>query len=132
MWGSVSENRSVSGVTSIYFMQRNSSTSDGVDQAVECCPTPLQWLCEVAGYWRELEHAVYPEHPKHARWVMSGEYAGQKKNWDIFSFQELCTDPYNMGPCIIMLKDEMMTADEWHDYGPQVLIKVSLHSNCHR
>ena len=32
---------------------------------MECCPTPLQWLCE-------LEHAlvdVNPEHPKHAQWV---------------------------------------------------------------
>ena len=39
---------------------------------MECCPTPLQWLCEVAGYWRELEHPVVhvdPEHPKHAQWV---------------------------------------------------------------
>ena len=38
---------------------------------MECCPT-LQWLCEVAGYWREQEHAVVhinPEHPKHAQWV---------------------------------------------------------------
>jgi hypothetical protein len=36
------------------------------------CSTPLQWLCQVAGYWRELEHAVVhivPEHPKHAQWV---------------------------------------------------------------
>jgi hypothetical protein len=39
---------------------------------VDCSPTPLQWLCEVAGYWRELEHAVIyddPEHPKHAQLV---------------------------------------------------------------
>jgi hypothetical protein len=39
---------------------------------VECCLTPLQWLCEVAGCWRELEHAVVyvdPEHPKLAQWV---------------------------------------------------------------
>ena len=39
---------------------------------MECCPTPLQWLCEVAGYCREMEHAVIhidPEHPKHAQWV---------------------------------------------------------------
>ncbi len=31
-------------------------------------------LCEVAGYWQELEHAVVyadPEHPKHAQWVMN-------------------------------------------------------------
>jgi hypothetical protein len=25
---------------------------------VECCPTPLQWLCEVARYWLELKHPV--------------------------------------------------------------------------
>ncbi len=40
---------------------------------MECCSTPLQWLCEVAGYWQELEHAVIyanPEHPKHAQWVI--------------------------------------------------------------
>jgi hypothetical protein len=39
---------------------------------VECCPTPLQWLCKVAGYWQELEHAVLlvnPEHSKPAQWV---------------------------------------------------------------
>ncbi len=39
---------------------------------VESWSTPLQWLCEVAGYWQELEHAVIyadPEHPKHAQWV---------------------------------------------------------------
>ena len=39
---------------------------------MESYPTPLQWLCEVAGYWRELEHVavhVDPEHPTHAQWV---------------------------------------------------------------
>ena len=38
---------------------------------VECCLT-IQWLHEVAGYRRELEHTVVhidPEHPKHAQWV---------------------------------------------------------------
>jgi hypothetical protein len=32
----------------------------------------FQWLCEVAGYWRELEHTfvqVDPEHPTHAQLV---------------------------------------------------------------
>ena len=40
---------------------------------MECWPTPLQWLCEVAGYWWELEHAVVhvdPEHPKLPQWVV--------------------------------------------------------------
>ena len=44
------------------------------------------------------------------------------KNWDIFSFQEVCTDHYDMGLCIIMLKHEVMEADEWHDNGPQDLV----------
>ena len=61
----------------ICLMQRDTSPSHRVDQAVDCglwnvVPTPLQWLCEVAGYWWELEHAaihIDPEHPKHAQWV---------------------------------------------------------------
>ncbi len=48
------------------------------------------------------------------------------KNWDVFSFQELCTDPCNMGPCIIMLQHELMVVDEWHNNGPQDLNTVSL------
>ena len=39
---------------------------------MECCPTPLQWLCEVAGFWWELEHAIVhvdPENLKYAQWV---------------------------------------------------------------
>ena len=44
----------------------------------------------------------------------------------IFSFQELCTDPCDMGLCIIMLKHERMAVDEWHDNGPQELVMVFL------
>jgi hypothetical protein len=40
------------------------------------------------------------------------------KNWDIFSFEELCTDPCNMGLCIIMMKYEVMAADELQENGP--------------
>jgi hypothetical protein len=39
---------------------------------VECCYTHLQWQCEVAENWRELEHAIVhvdAEHTKHAQWV---------------------------------------------------------------
>ncbi len=57
----------------------------------------------------------------HVRWV-----CWPCKNWDVFSFQELCTDPRNMGPCIIMLQHEVMVVDEWHNNGPQDLITVSL------
>ncbi len=72
-----SENQSVSGVTTICLTQCNTSPSHRVDQVVdcdlwECWSTPLQWLCEVAGYRQELEHTVVyadPEYPKHAQWV---------------------------------------------------------------
>ena len=45
---------------------------------------------------------------------------------DMFSFQELCTDHCDMGPCIIMLKYEVMAVDDWHDNGPRDLVMVSL------
>ncbi len=56
---------------------------------------------------------------------MSGE-CWPCKNWDVFSFQELCTDPCNMALCIIMLQHEVMVVDEWHNNGPQDLVTVSL------
>ncbi len=48
----------------------------------------------------------------HVRWV-----CWPCKNWDVFSFLELCTNPFNMGPCIIMLQHELMVVDEWHNNG---------------
>ncbi len=72
-----SENQSVPGVTTICLMQGNTSPSHRVDQVVDCglCNVgPLLFLlCEVAGYWQELEHAVVyvdPKHPKHAQWMI--------------------------------------------------------------
>jgi hypothetical protein len=47
------------------------------------------------------------------------------KNWDIFSFQELCTDPCEMRLCIV-LKHEVMAGDEGHKNAPQDLVTVSL------
>ena len=61
---------------------------------------------------------------------MSGEYTGHGKTWDIFCFQELCTDPCDIVLCIIMLKHEVV--EEWHDNGPQDFVTVSLHSNCYQ
>ena len=58
---------------------------------------------------------------------MSGVYASHGRTGDIVSFQELCTDPCDMWLCIIILKYEVMVADEWHDYGPQdLVVTVSL------
>jgi hypothetical protein len=81
---------------------------------VECCPTPPQWLCEVPLYWRELEHTVVhvdPEHPKHAQQVTFLVSLQAMKELGHFSFEELFTDPSDMGPCIIMLKN-VMEAEE--------------------
>ena len=78
---------------------------------MECCTTPLQWLCEVAGYWQKLEHAD-PEHLKHAQWVTCLVSMQAMEELDIFNFQELCTDLCDVGPCIIMLKHKVMVADE--------------------
>jgi hypothetical protein len=63
---------------------------------------------------------------KHAKCVACLLSMQAWKNWDIFSFQEWCTNPYNMRPCIIMLKHEVLAADEWHDNRPQDFIMVSL------
>jgi hypothetical protein len=67
-------------------------------------------LCEVAGYWQELEQAVVyvdPQHPKHSQWVTCLVSMQAMEELDTFSFQELCTDPCDMGLCVIMLKHEM-------------------------
>jgi diphthamide synthase (EF-2-diphthine--ammonia ligase) len=103
---------------------------------VECCPTPLQWLCEVARYWRELEHAVVhvdPEHPKHAQYVTCQVSMQAMEELGHFQPQELCTDHCVMGLCIIMLKHEAMAVDEWHVNRSQDLVTlISVHSNRYR
>jgi hypothetical protein len=84
---------------------------------VECCPT-FQWLCKVAGYWRELENAVAhinPEHPKHVQWGTSSEYADHDRA-ETFSASSNCVQILvYMGLCIIKLKHEVMAVDEWHN-----------------
>ena len=47
-------------------------------------------------------------------------------HFQIFSFQELCSDPCDMGLCIVMLKHEVLVADGWHDNESQDLFTVSL------
>ena len=72
-------------------------------------------------FWWELEHARRSRASQTCSiGYMSDECAGQ----------QLCTDPCDMGPCIIMhgpmLNRAVMVADEWHDNGPHDLITVSL------
>ncbi len=66
--------------------------------------TPIQSIPNMLNGW-------------HVRWV-----CWPCKNWDVFSFQELRTDPCSMGPCSIMLQHEVMVVDEWHNNGPQDLV----------
>lgn len=55
-----------------------------------------------------------------------------KKNWDFFSFQELCTGPHNMRLCIIMQPHEVMVADEWYNKGtPQFCSKHGHEQSAH-
>ncbi len=60
---------------------------------MECWSTPLQWLCKVAGYWQELEHAVIfadPEHPKHGQWVTCPVSIAGHARTGIFSASRNC------------------------------------------
>ncbi len=83
-------------------------------------------LLDIGRNWNTLSYTPIQSIPNmlngwHVRWV-----CWPCKNWDVFSCQELCTDPCNMGPCIIMLQHEVMVVDEWHNNGPQDLVAVSL------
>ena len=93
-------------------MQRDTSPSQRVDQAVDCGLWNVVPL--IVDPW-VLEHAVANvdrEHCVHAQWV---------------TFLVIrCTNPCDMGLCIGMLKHEEMVAVDWHDNWPQDLVKVSL------
>ena len=60
---------------------------------------------DIGGYWNMLLYTSIQSIPNklngwHVWWVCK-----PWKNWDIFSIQELCTDTYDMGPCIIVLNN---------------------------
>ncbi len=115
--------QSVSGVTTICLTQCNTSPSHRVDQVVDCGlwnvgPLLFNGCAKLLDIGRKLEHAVVyadPEHPKHAhgwhfRWV-----CWPCKNWDVFSFQELCTDPWQSDPCVQILGAVHYHAATWGD-----------------
>ncbi len=121
-------------IRNFFHTQCNTSPSHGVDQVVDCGLRnvgPLLFngcakLLDIGRNWNTLSYTPVQSIPNmlngwHVRWV-----CWPCKNWDVFSFQELCTDPCNMGPCIIMLQHEVMVVDEWHNNGPQDLVTVSL------
>jgi hypothetical protein len=104
-----------------------------VDQAVDCGlwnVVPLLFnfcvkLLNISTNWNTLSYTSIQSIPNmlngwHVWWVRR-----PWNNWEMFSFQELRTDPCDMGPCIIMLKHEVMVADKWHDNGSQVLVTLT-------
>ncbi len=120
-------------MTAICLTQCNTSLHS-VDQVVDCGlwnVGPLLFngcakFLDIGRNWNTLSYTPIQSIPNmlngwHVRWV-----CWPCKNWVVFSFQELCTDPCNMGLCIIMLQHEVMVVDEWHNNGPQDLVKVSL------
>ncbi len=128
------KNQSVSGVTTICLTQCNTSPSDGVDQVVDCGlwdVGPLLFngcvkLLDIGRNWNTLSYTLIQSIPNmHNGWCVRW-VCWPCKNCDVFSFQELCTDPCNMGLCIIMLQREVMVVDEWHNNGPRDLVTVSM------
>ena len=79
----------------------STSPSHRVDQAIECCPSPLQWLMlmDIGRNWHMLSLKSIPNMliGWHVWWICR-----PWRNWDIFSFQKLCADPCDMGLCIIL------------------------------
>ncbi len=77
---------------------------------VKCWSTSLQWLCGVAGYWQDLEHAVIyadPELPKHAQWVtcpvsslvFQRLFALESKNFNTIKPHQSVTHPHCCNTC---------------------------------
>lgn len=104
---------------------------------VECWSPPLQWLFGVAGYRTCQERHIRRSRASQTCSMadLSGEDSGHART-GIFSFQELCTDPFSVGPGIIMLQHEV-TLDVWHNE-PQDLVTESalkmfpsITSTCH-
>ncbi len=124
-------------MTTICLKQCNTS-SHRVDQVVDCGlwnVGPLLFngcakLLDIGRNWNTLSYMPIQSIPNmlngwHVRWV-----CWPCKNWYVFTFQELCTDPCNM--YIIMLQHEMMVVDECHNNGPQDLVTVSIKCTCVR
>ncbi len=88
-------------------------------------------MCEVAGYWQELEHTVLyadPQHPKHAQWVTCPVSMLAMQELGCFQLPGIVYRSLQHGAVhyFIMLQHEVMVVDEWHNNGPQDLVVVSL------
>ncbi len=118
--------------TTICLMQCNTSSLHRVDQVVDCGlwnVGPLLFngcakLLDIGRNWNTLSYTSIQSIPNMLNGWHVQRVCWQCKNWDVFSFQELCTDLCNMGPWIIMLQHEVMVMDEWYNNGPQDLVMV--------
>ncbi len=64
---------------------------------VGCWSTPLQWLCEAAGYLQELEHAVVHADPEPAYGrEMNIQFTGNSSGGHSCSQHANCTLPQNL------------------------------------
>ncbi len=128
-----SKNQSVSGVTTICLTQCNTSPSHKVDQVVDCGLWSVGSLlfngcAKLLDIGRNLNTLSYTPIQS-----IPNMLNGVTCPVSMLAMQELgcvqlplCTDPCNMGPCIIMLQHELIVVDEWHNNGPQDLVTVSL------
>jgi hypothetical protein len=74
-------------------------------------------MLKLEGNWNIIH--VDPEHPNSALWVTC--LVSRQATEELGQFHLLGI------PCdIVMLKHEVMVADEWHNNGPQDLVTVSL------
>ncbi len=118
----------------VWLTQCNTSPSHRVDQVVDCGLLnvgPLLFngcvkLLDIGRNWNMLSYTPIQSIPNMLNGWQVWWVCWPFKNWDVFSFQEFCTDPFNTGTCIIMLQHEVMAMDEWHNNGPQNLVTVSL------
>ncbi len=81
------------------------------------------WLCEVAGYWQELNNAVVyadPEHSKHAQWVTCPVSMLAMQELGFFSASRNCVQILaTWGRALSMLQHEVIVVIEWHNNGPK-------------
>ena len=114
-------------------MQRDTSHSHRVDQDVDCClwnVVPLLYngcvkLLDIGGNWNKLSYTSIQSIPNSSIVDMSGEYAGHGRTG---TFSRNCVQIPATWSCIIMLKHELVAADEWASGSRH---GISVHSNYH-
>ncbi len=128
-----SENQSVSGVTTICLTWCSTSPSHRADQVVDCGlwdVGPLLFngcveLLDIGRNWNTLSYTPIQSIPNMLNgWHVRG-VCWPCKNWDVFSFQELCNNPCNMGCALSCCNMRWWSWWMAHN-GPQDLITVSL------